>query len=252
MKGSCVATLSQLYFETDRTAQQRGTLCVMALLAWVSACDGVTPGEKELLSRVFDGDDEADDLKKVLELSRAGSVNDLELASRHVQRTLGRGRRRLLLELAVAVAFQDAKLSTPENHALQYLADLLGVKPKSFFKLYRTLTGHEFPPPDDLDSAEWWRRRDAGEKTEGLWQIPDGSPILSDVTIDTPPLSRREALRILGLNEGADKGAIHAAYHRAAMRRHPDRFANLGPAAVAVAAELFQRVNLAHKMLAGQ
>lgn len=224
----------------------------MALLAWVSACDGIARGEEELLNRVFDGDGEAADLKAVLELARTATVDDLELASRHVQRTLGRGRRRLLLELAIAIAFQDAILTTPENHALQYLADLLGVKPKSFFKLYRTLTGHEFPPPDDLDSADWWRRRDAGESLEAQWQIPDGAPVLSDVTIDTAPLSRREALRILGLTEGADKQAVHAAYHRVAKRRHPDRFVNLGPAAVAVAAELFQRVNLARKMLAGE
>lgn len=225
----------------------------MALLAWVSACDGVTPGKQEFLARVFDAVGEADDLRRVFQIAQASSADDLELASRHVQRKLGRARRRLLLELAIAVAYQDGKLSTPENHALQYLADLLGVRPRSFFKLYRLLTGQGFPVLDDLDSADWWERRDAGQTPVGEWQIPEGSATLVDVTTsaEPPPLSRAEALRLLGVDEGADADAIHAAYRQVAKRRHPDHFANLGPAATVVATGLFQRVNLAHKMLAG-
>jgi curved DNA-binding protein CbpA len=56
-------------------------------------------------------------------------------------------------------------------------------------------------------------------------------------------------LRLLGLTEGATADAIHAAYRRAAKQRHPDRFVDLGPAAVAVATEAFQRLTAAHHLL---
>ena len=247
-------TLSHLYFEAGRDAQQRGTLCVMALLAWVAACDGaVAPGEQELLSRVFDMADEPEDLRLVLQVVRRADVDDLELACRHVQRKLGRARKRLLLELAIAIAFQDGTLSTTENHLLQFLADLLGVRPRSFFKLYQSLTGQTFPVPGDLSSAAWWEQRDAGHAPVVEWELPEETRVLADIATPASPtpLSRTEALRLLGLADGATVDAIHAAYHRAAKRRHPDRFVNLGPAAVAVATETFQRVTAAHNLLAG-
>lgn len=249
-----VPTLSHLYFDPSRDAQQRGTLCVMALLSWVAACDGiVAEGEQELLARVFDAADEPADLRMMLQIAKRADLDDLELACRHVQRKLGRARKRLLLELAIAIAFQDAALSTSENHLLQFLADLLGVRPRSFLKLYQSLTGQTFPVPGDLSSAAWWEQRDAGHAPVVEWQLPEETKAIPDITTASapPPPSRTEALRLLGLSEGATLDAIHAAYRRAAKRRHPDRFVNLGPAAVAVATEAFQRVSQAHEMLAG-
>ena len=248
-----VPTLSHLYFEKTRDSLHRGTLCVMTLLAWVSACDGViSPGEQELLTRVFDAAYEADDLRVVMQIARRGEINDLELACRHVQQKLARSRKRLLAELAIALAFQDGRLSATENHTLQFLADLLGIRPRSFFKLYQSLTGQSFPVPGDLDSASWWEQRDAGHAPVREWHLPEDPPMRADAaTTAPPPLSRSEALRLLGVADGASAEDIQSAYRRVAKRRHPDRFANLGPAAVAVASQLFQRITQAHQLLGG-
>ncbi|SDZ96634.1 DnaJ domain-containing protein [Rubrimonas cliftonensis] len=59
---------------------------------------------------------------------------------------------------------------------------------------------------------------------------------------DAPAMSRREALRVLGLDDGADEAAVRAAYRRLMKKVHPDQGGT---------AELAARVQAARDVLLG-
>jgi curved DNA-binding protein CbpA len=56
---------------------------------------------------------------------------------------------------------------------------------------------------------------------------------------------------MFGLFDGASPDAVRSAFRRLAKVRHPDRFAKLGPSAIAAATESFQRLEEAYGMLKG-
>src|SRR5256885_66884 len=68
---------------------------------------------------------------------------------------------------------------------------------------------------------------------------------------DKPTDGRARALAILGLSEGASADDMRSAYRRLAKVRHPDRFAQLGPSAVAAATESFKVLQGAYELLGG-
>jgi DnaJ like chaperone protein len=160
-----------------------------------------------------------------------------------------------MLGLAVTMAVRDGRLTVGENLVLQFLADLLGASPRAFAKLFRQTTHRPFPVAGDPSSVDWWRRREAGEQAE---PAPDdwGSdrPSALDGDDDEPPaadgpMTRERALAVLGLGRRASAADAHAAYRRLAKVRHPDRFAPLGPAAVATATVAFERLRKAYATL---
>jgi DnaJ-domain-containing protein 1 len=155
-----------------------------------------------------------------------------------------------MLGLAVTMAVQDGRLTVGENLVLQFLADLLGVSPRAFVKLFQQTTHRPFPVAGDPSSVDWWRRREAGGQAE---TAPDdwGPDRPGDDDDDEPPaaggpMTRERALVVLGLGRRASADEAHAAYRRLAKVRHPDRFAPLGPAAVATATVAFERLRTAY------
>ncbi len=71
---------------------------------------------------------------------------------------------------------------------------------------------------------------------------------LADSGDEGEPMTLTEAYQVLGLDPKASHEAVHAAYRRLAKARHPDRFARLGPAAVATAAFAFERLREAYAL----
>jgi DnaJ-domain-containing protein 1 len=171
---------------------------------------------------------------------------------------------------------QDGRLSVSENHVLRFLADLLGLSPRKFAKLFEQVAHRPFPEVGDVSSVDWWRRREAGEQAKapaegwgherpgwgaaaasraaGAGRV--GAEGSSSASAAGPPprpgrgvMTRTQALELLALPEGASPEEIHSAYRRMAKVRHPDRFARLGPAAQATAAAAFQLVHDAYEVL---
>ncbi len=62
-------------------------------------------------------------------------------------------------------------------------------------------------------------------------------------------ISRREALRLLGLEWQASADDVRQAYRRLARESHPDQFASEGDAAVAAATERFKQIKEAYELL---
>ena len=231
-----------------RGSQQKQNVCLLAILTWVAGCDGkISPGEQDMLDKVAEAVDDKDDLATIQATMRTPSAPDLELACRYLKNHLDRGGKKLLAQLAVTVATQDGHLTVSENLVLQFLADLLGLSPRQFSKLYHQIVHQPFPLPGDPSSPEWWRQRDSGQPLKPSEVISADDD--SGAAAPDEPMTRAIALRVLGLETDASRETVHKTYRRLAKTRHPDRFAKLGPAAVATATEAFRRLHEAYQLL---
>ena len=232
--------------ELFNAAEHRQNLCVLAILAWVASCDGrIAPREEQLLRGIAEGLDGFGEISDVIAAVKPGREEDLELACRHVRNHMDRGGKRLLAQVAITMAIEDGYLTVGENHVLQFLADLLGISPRKFGKLFEEVAHRPFPVAGDPSSPRWWAQREAGVPAQ-----PDPDVAAADQTPDPPEsMTRQTALQVLGLRDGASIDDIHRAYHHMARFRHPDRFAKLGGAAVAAATAAFERVHEAYSVL---
>jgi DnaJ-domain-containing protein 1 len=247
------ATSPGSFREMFRAAEDRQDLCLIAILAWIASCDGtIAPQERELLDGIAAGLPHLPNVGAVIDAMATARVDDLELACRHVRNRMDRGGKRLLLQLAVTMAVQDGYLTVGENWVLQFLADLLGMSPRKFARLFQDTTHRPFPTAGDPSSLRWWHDREAGIPAQ---PSPEAQSISGAERGGAEPrepaerMTRAVALRVLGLDESAPPDAVHRAYRRMAKFRHPDRFAKLGPAAVSAATAAFERVKDAYQLL---
>jgi DnaJ-domain-containing protein 1 len=242
--------------EMFRAAHDRQDLCLLAILAWIASCDGViAPQERELLDDIAAGLPDLPSVGAVIDAIAASRVDDLELACRHVRNRMDRGGKRLLLQLAITMAVQDGYLTVGENWVLQFLADLLGVSPRKFARLFQEMTHRPFPSAGDPSSIHWWHDREAGIPAQASPEaraLTDTDRTGSEAREPAERMTREVALRVLGLDETASLEAVHRAYRRLAKFRHPDRFAKLGPAAVSAATSAFERVREAYELLSAE
>lgn len=242
----------------------RANLCTLTLLAWLAASDGgIAPAEQALLRR-FAVAGNAGEIDLILQVALTGDVEDLEVVCRYAMSKLSRRKQRLLAQLAVMIAAADGKITVGENYAMQFLADLLGISPRAFARLFQQVTHRPYPEAGDPSGIEWWHQREAGVQAEPAFDLPPSPKI--DATQSTssraersaPPsaqanaeMTHTQARTILGISENATLNDIRSAFRRLAKVRHPDRFAKLGPSAVAVASESFKQLDAAYTMLKG-
>ena len=258
-------TFQQLFHSSAR----KQDLCILAVLAWIAVSDGViAPLEQELLVTVAEAGGAKEALPAVLEMVHSGRHHDLEIACRFLRNQTTRGVKRLVARLAVTMAVQDGHLTIGENFILQFLADLLGIGPRAFARLFEEIAHRPFPIPGDPSDPAWWHLRETGGRLGAgpdAWDRPSsvrrpGRPALpsgttapgvayADAGDEAEPMTRAEAYQVLGLEEQASQNAVHAAFRRLAKTRHPDRFVKLGPAAVATATFAFERLEEAYSLL---
>jgi len=256
-------TFHQLF----RASARKQDLCILAALAWIAASDGViAPMEQELLVLVAEASGGKEALPAILEMVQHGQPRDLEIACRFLRNHTTRGVKRLVARLAVTMAVQDGHLTIGENFILQFLADLLGIGPRAFARVFEEIAHRPFPIPGDPSDPAWWHQRESGAKSDAgpdAWDRPVRRPgrtgmaasaapvgvLSTDAGDEGEPMTFAEAYQVLGLDEKASPEAVHAAYRRLAKARHPDHFARLGPAAVATATFAFERLQEAYALL---
>ncbi|HXE55167.1 MAG TPA: DnaJ domain-containing protein [Tepidisphaeraceae bacterium] len=240
----------QSFADLFHRTQHKQSVCMLAILSWVAACDGRIPRrEQELLDKISEAVDDPQELGVIEAAVRQPQGRDLEVACRYLKRNLDRGGRKLLVQLAVTMAIQDGYLTVTENLVLQFIADLMGFSPRGLGKLFEQIARRPFPQAGDPSSIKWWLERTAGKQARpanlsGSDSQDDLEPSAAD-----EPMTYSIALRVMGLEPGATREAIHAAYRRLAKTRHPDRYAPLGSAAVATATEAFKRLHEAYAIL---
>ena len=251
-----MATSAAGFKEMFRSARERQDLCVVAILAWIASCDGVVaPQERELLEQLAGGLPNLPDVAAVIDAIAPGHADDLELACRHIRNRMDRAGKQLLLQLAITMAVQDGYLTVGENWVLQFLADLLDISPRRFARLFGQVTRRPFPMAGDPSSMLWWSEREAGIPAHPDPEMRAASRsgrVRGDASEVPEAMTRAVALRVLGLDEPASLEQVHRAYRRLARFRHPDRFAKLGPAAIAAATAAFERVREAYEVLSSE
>jgi tellurite resistance protein len=239
------------FAEVFRSTKHPQSVCILAVLTWVASCDGhISPKEQLLLDKIAEAVDDVEELSAVESAARLQRVEDLAIACRWLKANLDRGGKRLLVQLAITMAIQDGSLSVGENLLLQFLSDLLGLSPRMLAKLFQQIAHRPLPLAGDPSSPDWWKRRESGQQASAavMDSLGDAWPDEESDKSDGP-MSRMVALRVMGLDGDATLDKIHAAYRRLAKVRHPDRFAPLGPAAVATATEVFKRLHEAYAVL---
>ena len=222
---------------------------MLVVLTWVAACDGpITPNEQKLLTQIAQAIDDVGELAVIEAAVANASVKDLELACRYLKTNLDRGSRKLLAQLAITIAIEDGQLRNSENFVLQFVGDLMGLSIRQFAKLYQQIARKRLPVPGDLSSAEYWRELESGG-TVHQQEFVAGDDETTEPQRAPEPMGRTAALRMLGLASDATDDAVRKAYRQLARSRHPDRFAKLGPSAVASASEAFGRIHDAYQIL---
>ena len=228
---------------------------MLLILAWVASCDDVIHElELEGLREVARTGKAESDLPSVIEIAKAGCVDEIEIACK-ILKELDRERRLLMLKLAVGMALADGRLTTTEGHVVRFIADVLTIGPSKLDNVFRELTGKPLPIPADPSSVEWWNKRDSSAastdsntKTRTEYAKAEGSKIPPHANPGVS-MNRFRDLAILGLDEDATHEEIKQGYRRMAKVHHPDRYVSLGPEAVKAAEISFQRIRASYDRL---
>ena len=247
MKASDPPSLRELL---KRTHNRMG-LCSLTILGWIAASDGRVSGDEHGdLVRIASAHGLPHMTTVIVALAEVARDADIQIASEYLRDHLEGVNRGLFLDLAICMAIRDGLLATPENYILQYLADLLGFSRRALGKQYWKATNRRFPDPADTSSASWWEQTEARQQQQERERSRDSK----GRTGRTAPSSskRQQALRTLGLEEGATRGEIKKAYRRLSMVHHPDRFQSLGKEAVEAATITFRRIKDAYDLLMEQ
>lgn len=218
---------------------------MMLILAWIAASDGnIDDAEMDGLRSAASSGESKEYLETVIDVAVQGRLEDLQLAC-EVLRELELGHRKLMLQMAIAMALEDGKLTSTESYIVRFLADVLGQSPRELNSIFRKLSGHDFPPPSDPSSIEWWAFReskaDARSEASGAESKAGG--------VGTGQIQQLRDLAVLGLDEAATREDIIDAYKRMVKVHHPDKYAALGPEAVAAAEVTFVRIRSAYERL---
>lgn len=185
------------------------------------------------------GKSDALHFKEAIKIGRMAKNEDLDLACQLLIR-LPNELKELCLQMAILAALADRRLVTTENHVLRFLADVLGLFENGLDRIFKEMTGHDFPTPGDASKRTWWNERTRSNSQNDSHKTssrPQGE------------LERLKCLAILGLHESASLAEIQMAYRRLASVHHPDRFSQLGEAAVQAATISFKRINAAYQHL---
>lgn len=206
---------------------------VLLVLGWIASSDGsIEPIEAEHLKKIAIASGHADLVGPIMAVLRDRDMDALQLACEFVGQHFRGPKAYLFIELAIAMALANGRLRPTGNHALRFLADLIGLSPDALRHAFSEVTGQPLPEPGDPSRASFWQASDrerARSKGETM---------------------TARAYALLGLEERATPGEIKSAYRRLARVHHPDRFVQIGPEAVATATHTFQRIQNAYEHLA--
>lgn len=219
--------------------------CAEFYLLWVASADGpANEAQIEFINAATAESSAADSLGELAAIAEEREFESLLFAARTLRDRLNDDEQQSLLTLAMRVGRVAGQLGPGANHICRFLADLFDISPVVADQLHRDLFGEALYKPADVSDPAWWfaesphAARYREERREAI--------LLGD-----RPLTRDEAMLVLGLERGADAEAIRRAYRRLAQVHHPDRVdvSAEGDAARKAANARFLRVREAFEVL---
>lgn len=249
----------------------------LLLLAWVLASKGhLSETDRQRLTGVSREFRHGHELEPIIDIAVQQDLGAIQLAAEVLQKDCCGEQAYPFLRQVIALAVADGKLATANHHILRFLADLLGVSPPEFARLFAEVAGKAFTNPDDPSRTGYWQakehhrqqqhehqqerqrhreRHSSGQQHQRQSRTGTGDGgshqrYRQYSTEGPPPSDRtRRALMILGLAPGASRHDIRQAYRRLAQLHHPDRFFAEGEAVVATASQRFQKIKKAYDYL---
>ncbi|WP_043530007.1 DnaJ domain-containing protein [Litchfieldella xinjiangensis] len=269
-----------------KSRKQADTAGLM-LLAWVLASNGqFTEADRLRLDEVAATFSHGHALEPIFEIASGQALEAVQLAAEIMQKDCCGEQAYPFLRLAIQMAIADGKPTTANHHILRFLADLLGVSPPEFARLFNDVAGKTFENPDDPSRTGYWqakehhrhqqeqarqeqqrqqerhsrerhsRQEQSRQEQSRREQAHSGGSgghrqeQRHHSSHQSPPGDRaRRALIVLGLEPGASRSDIRKAYRRLAQTHHPDRFFAQGEAMTASASARFQRIKNAYEYL---
>lgn len=233
--------------------------CVLFVLFWIAASDDQLDEDEVLFMSSHFGFENLSSTKieQMLSFIKYAVAEDFRFVI-DVLRGLDKESKQGLITLAIGVAVADNKLAIAENHILRFLCDAMQMTSTEFTELYESLTGGKIPQPGDPSSKVWWeaKRQKSQSSNEESYQKKesDHNHKNHNQQREEPPksnsnLSKLEAMKILGVEHGADNTEIKLAYRRLTKLHHPDKFHSLGDEAVQAANIIFRRIVEAYEVL---
>lgn len=207
-------------------------VCVLLVLGWIASSDGtIESSEADHLKKIAAASGHEALVGPILTLLEARDIDARLLACEFIRRHFSGPQAHLFMKLAIGMALADGRLRPTENHVLRFLADLIGLSPDALRQAFVEMTGQPLPEPSDPSRSSFWQA--SGRERAS-----------------SRPASRTaHAYAVLGLDDRATPEEIRSAYRRLAKVNHPDRFAQMGPEAVATATCTFQRIKSAYEDL---
>lgn len=221
--------------------------CAEFYLLWVASADGpASDAQIEFINGVTLGDEpgESESLAELTAIAEEREFDSLLFAARTLRDRLNDEEQQSLLGLSMQVGWVCGQLGPGANHICRFLADLFEISPVAADQLHRDLFQQALYKPADVSDPAWWFT----ESTHAEQYNQERRTALLD---GTEPLTRDDAVLVLGIGRGADTDAIRQAYRRLAQIHHPDRVdvAADGESAREIANARFLRIREAYEVL---
>ncbi len=223
------------------TADSSISLSTCVVLLWISACDGVISDSEVQQLSGFLPESEATFLRLMASIE-AHDTDVLQLAMEHLRTALKPEHRALFLEFCILQVLADQTVHPNEAYILRLISDAMWIDEVEFRSFFEHISGVAWEAPSDMSRASFYRKQDTEDEQEQR-ERQHSHHARREV------MSLEEACKILGVSRDADAKEIRHSYRRLAQLNHPDRFEQLGPAAVAAATEKFQQIEQAYRCL---
>ena len=227
-------------------------VCVKFILIWIALSDDqYSDHENNYVNDIFPDSKDNVDTNTLKQIINNKNIADFILACSVINNVLDEEQKISLAEISIGVAIADGRLSISENIILRFIADLIGLAPSIFEKLYEEYVGRNFKLPNDISSYAFWERFNKAN-SDNKYSNDQYSSTKDKGNVKYYSNEYINSLAILGLTAEATIEEIKTAYRRLAKIHHPDKFESLCKDAVGAANKTMQRIQSAYDYLLQQ
>ncbi|WP_106477802.1 J domain-containing protein [Phytohalomonas tamaricis] len=150
----------------------------LLLLAWVFVNKRVVLDEdRHYLEALAHGYRHTQDLDTLLAIAAGRNLTDIQLAAEVLLHEWVDEQFLPFLCRAIGLATSDGVLSLRNHHILRFLADLSGVGPAAFARLFREITGQPLATPDDPSRHLYWQENATADAPHAAQSDTDTSTV---------------------------------------------------------------------------
>lgn len=228
-----------------RSSSNDKGIAIIFIISWIAASDGtIHQSEERRIREIAKASGHSSIVDILIGLVNEQNLDSFQHACEILSKSTNSATSLVFMQMAIGIAVADGQLTTPENHILMLIADILGLSRKTVNSIFSETTGIELPQPSDPSHASYWQASHGkSERSQRANSKRDSEPR------GQPTIVATRAFAILGLEPGAPEDQIVKSYRRLAQIHHPDRFTHLGHESVAAATTTFQRIKSAYDYL---